>query len=138
MASPFDLSLEQMRTHRSAKWSRVPGDVLPAWTAEMDAVTAPAISSALHTAIERSDLGYAGEPGPVVDAFAGFARDVWGWETQGTPGRARLFADVGQAAKETLRALTSPGDRWRAAGTLIRLRLLRMVWMLRQAAGLDI
>jgi GT2 family glycosyltransferase len=35
-------------------------------------------------------------------------------------------------------ALASPGDRWRAAGTLIRLRLLRMVWMLRQAAGLDI
>ncbi|GAA4881169.1 MalY/PatB family protein [Serinicoccus chungangensis] len=110
MASPFDLTLEQMRTHRSAKWSRVPDDVLPAWTAEMDVRTAPAISAALHTAVERSDLGYAGDPTPVVDAFAGFARDVWGWETQGTPGRVRLFADVGQAAKETLRALTSPGD----------------------------
>ncbi len=35
-------------------------------------------------------------------------------------------------------ALGSAGDRWRAAGTLIRLRLLRMVWMLRQAAGLNI
>lgn len=34
--------------------------------------------------------------------------------------------------------LSGPGDRWRAAGTLIRLRLLRMVWMLRQAAGLRI
>ena len=41
------------------------------------------------------------------------------------------------------RVLTSPKlsglpDRLRAAGTLIRLRLLRMVWMLRQAMGLDI
>ncbi|WP_274789853.1 glycosyltransferase family 2 protein [Roseovarius tolerans] len=34
--------------------------------------------------------------------------------------------------------LTTAGDRWRAAVTLIRLRLLRMVWMLRQAVGLDI
>ncbi|ANS79571.1 putative aminotransferase [Serinicoccus hydrothermalis] len=111
MSSPFDLTLEDMRTHRSAKWSRVPDDVLPAWTAEMDVRTAPPIAQALHTAIDRSDFGYAGEPTPVLDAFAGFARDVWGWETQGTPGRTRLFADVGQGAKETLRGLTSRGDR---------------------------
>ena len=34
--------------------------------------------------------------------------------------------------------LSSAPDRLRATGTLIRLRLLRMVWMLRQAAGLEI
>lgn len=34
--------------------------------------------------------------------------------------------------------LSGPGDRLRAATTLIRLRLLRMVWMLRQAMGLEI
>ena len=34
--------------------------------------------------------------------------------------------------------LSSLADRRRAAGTLIRLRFLRMVWMLRQALGLDI
>lgn len=34
--------------------------------------------------------------------------------------------------------LTTAGDRWRAAATLIRLRLLRMVWMLRQSTELDI
>lgn len=31
--------------------------------------------------------------------------------------------------------LAGPGERMRAAGTLFRLRLQRMVWMLRQAAG---
>lgn len=31
--------------------------------------------------------------------------------------------------------LTGPGERFRAAGTLFRLRLQRMVWMLRQAGG---
>lgn len=111
MTAQFDLTLADMRTHRSAKWSRVPADVLPAWTAEMDVRTAPAISEALHTAIERSDFGYAGDPAPVVEAFADFALDTWGWETRGTPGQTRTFADVGQGAKETLRALTSPGDR---------------------------
>lgn len=35
-------------------------------------------------------------------------------------------------------ALSGPRERWRAALTLARLRLLRMVWMLRQAAGLEI
>lgn len=41
------------------------------------------------------------------------------------------------------KVMTSPklsglGDRLRAGGTLIRLRLLRMIWMLRQAIGLEI
>lgn len=111
MATPFDLTLEEMRTHRSAKWSRVPEDVLPAWTAEMDVRTAPAITEALQLAISRSDFGYAGDPGPVVDAFAGFARDVWSWEVQDGPGRVGLFADVGQGVKEILRTLCAPGDR---------------------------
>ncbi|MGO0575987.1 MalY/PatB family protein [Ornithinimicrobium panacihumi] len=111
LESPFSLSLEDMRTHRSAKWSRVPADVLPAWTAEMDVRTAPAISEALQTAIGRSDFGYAGSPAPVVEAFASFARDVWDWETQDGPGRTRLFADVGHGVTEVLRAITSPGER---------------------------
>ncbi|QFG69901.1 MalY/PatB family protein [Ornithinimicrobium pratense] len=111
MASPFDLTLEQLREHRSAKWSRVPADVLPAWTAEMDVRTAPAITDALHLAVERSDFGYAGDPAPVISAFTGFARDTWGWDPAEGGGTMRLFADVGQAAIEVLRAVTSPGDR---------------------------
>ncbi|WP_202976981.1 hypothetical protein [Ornithinimicrobium flavum] len=63
MGAPFDLTLEEMREHRSAKWSRVAPDVLPAWTAEMDVRTAPTIAAALRTAVDRSDLGYAGARG---------------------------------------------------------------------------
>lgn len=111
MASPFDLTLEQLREHRSAKWSRVPDDVLPAWTAEMDVRTAPAIADALRLAVARSDFGYAGDPAPVTSAFTGFARDTWGWDPADGGGTMRLFADVGQAAIEVLRAVTSPGDR---------------------------
>ncbi|MGR3762396.1 glycosyltransferase family 2 protein (plasmid) [Roseobacteraceae bacterium NS-SX3] len=36
------------------------------------------------------------------------------------------------------RKLAAPGEHLRAAATLMRLRCLRMVWMLRQAAGRDI
>ncbi|SOC57972.1 MalY/PatB family protein [Ornithinimicrobium cerasi] len=107
---PFDLTLEEMRQHRSAKWSRVPADVLPAWTAEMDVRTAPAIGEALRVAVERCDFGYAGAPGPVLDAFAGFARHAWDWDPTMTPGRMRLFSDVGHGVTAVLRALTSPGD----------------------------
>lgn len=111
MGAPFDLTLEQMREHRSAKWSRVAPDVLPAWTAEMDVRTAPAIADALRTAVDRSDLGYAGHPRPVVEAFAGFARDTWGWDPVADAGSVRVMADVGVGVQEILRAVTSPGDR---------------------------
>ncbi|WP_143780658.1 MalY/PatB family protein [Ornithinimicrobium sp. CNJ-824] len=111
MGAPFDLTLEQMREHRSAKWSRVAPDVLPAWTAEMDVRTAPAIAEALRTAVDRSDFGYAGHPRPVVEAFAGFARDTWGWDPVADGGSVRVMADVGVGVQEILRAVTSPGDR---------------------------
>ena len=111
MGAPFDLTLEQMREHRSAKWSRVAPDVLPAWTAEMDVRTAPAIAEALRTAVDRSDFGYAGHPKPVVEAFAGFARDTWGWDPVADGGSVRVMADVGVGVQEILRAVTSPGDR---------------------------
>jgi cystathionine beta-lyase len=47
----------------------------------------------------------------VTSAFTGFARDTWGWDPADGGGTMRLFADVGQAAIEVLRAVTSPGDR---------------------------
>lgn len=76
----------------------------------MDVRTAPAIAEALHRAVDLSDFGYAGDPAPVVEAFASFARDAWGWETTAGPDRVRTFADVGQAGREILAALTAPGD----------------------------
>jgi cysteine-S-conjugate beta-lyase len=111
MTAPFDLSLDELLEHRSAKWSRVPEGVLPAWTAEMDVRTAPAIAEALRVAVDRSDFGYAGDPGPVTEAFAGFARHAWGWDPAAGEGRMRLFSDVGHGVKEVLAALTEPGDR---------------------------
>lgn len=110
-AYPFDLTQEQLRERRSAKWGLVPADVLPAWTAEMDVRSAPAVTEALRLAVDRSDFGYAGDPRPVTEAFAGFARDTWGWDPAAGPGRMRLFPDVGHGVRAVLSAMTSPGDR---------------------------
>src|SRR6056297_3820942 len=58
------------------------------------------------------------------------------WALKGLMMPASILAHLPKALKSS--KLSSTGDRWRAAVTLIRLRLLRMVWMLRQAVGLDI
>src|SRR6056297_463618 len=58
------------------------------------------------------------------------------WALKGLMMPASILAHLPKALKNS--KLSSTGDRWHAAITLIRLRLLRMVWMLRQALGLDI
>ncbi len=105
---PFDdLSLELLRTRRSAKWTKYPADVLPAWVAEMDFPLALPIREVLQTAIARDDAGYA-HAGRLPEAFAEFAAARFGWTVE--PGRVRLVADVMSAVAELLRALTGPGE----------------------------
>jgi hypothetical protein len=58
------------------------------------------------------------------------------WALKGLMMPASILAHLPKALKSS--KLQTTGDRWRAAVTLIRLRLLRMLWMLRQAVGLDI
>jgi cystathionine beta-lyase len=56
---PFDrLRLDELRQRQSLKWRAQPPDVLPLWVAEMDALPAPAVRSALDAALDRGDTGY--------------------------------------------------------------------------------
>ena len=102
-----DLSLELLRARRSAKWTTYPADVLPAFVAEMDFALAPPIRARLAEAVEASDTGYP-SPGPLGEAFAGFAAARFAWEV--APARVRAAPDVMTAVTELLRALTAPGD----------------------------
>lgn len=105
---PFDdVSLELLRTRRSAKWVRYPADVLPAWVAEMDFGLALPIHEALQTAVARDDVGYA-DAGGLGEAYSAFAAARFGWTIE--PTRVRLVADVMSAVAELVRALTEPGD----------------------------
>ena len=77
--------------------------------AEMDFEVAKPIKDILARMVETSDLGYLGPLPELSGAFESFAQRRWGWDAQG--GQIKLATDVGVAAVEILRAVTSPGDR---------------------------
>lgn len=128
MSAPFDVSLEQLRTRRSAKWTSLPGDVLPLPVAEMDVHLAPAIAAALHAAVDGSDTGYAGDTEELRGAFAGFASGRWQWDVDAAA--VRTCADVAAGVTEVLRLLTAPGD-----GVVVTPPVYPPFWSWVQAAG---
>ncbi|HEX2266158.1 MAG TPA: aminotransferase class I/II-fold pyridoxal phosphate-dependent enzyme [Solirubrobacterales bacterium] len=103
-----ELSVEQLRRRRSAKWSRYPEDVLPAWVAEMDFPLAEPVKRALREAIDADDTGYP-DPQELGAAFAGFAADRHGWEVE--PASVSPSPDVVGAITAVLQAIAEPGDR---------------------------
>jgi cystathionine beta-lyase len=103
-----ELSLERLRQRRSVKWSRYPGDVLPAWVAEMDFPLAPPVKQALLEAVELDDCGYP-DPAELGEAFAEFALRRHGWEVD--PGAVSPSPDVVGALTAVLKEVAEPGDR---------------------------
>lgn len=93
----------------SSKWRRFAPDVLPMHVAEMDFDVAKEIRDQIVDFANRSDLGYLGPIPEVAQAFAGFAKDRWGWEIDQS--QLKLATDVGVAAVEILRAISKPGDK---------------------------
>ncbi len=105
---PFDdVSLGLLRLRRSAKWTKYPSDVLPAWVAEMDFALALPIRETLLEAVSRDDTGYA-DASRLGAAFARFAAARFGWEVE--PTRVLLAPDVMSAVAELLRALSGPDE----------------------------
>jgi cysteine-S-conjugate beta-lyase len=105
-----ELSLEQLRLRRSAKWRYYDEDVLPAWVAEMDYPLAAPVKIALAEAVELSDTGY-GYPAALglAEAFAEFARARFDWEVD--PAGVFAAPNVVSAITSLLRKITEPGDR---------------------------
>ncbi|UPL12286.1 MalY/PatB family protein [Microbacterium sufflavum] len=103
------LSLAELRERSSEKWREYPADVLPLFVAETDFPLAPAITAALHRAVERGDTGYIASKTPLAEAFAGFARRRYDWAVD--PARTRSTADVSMGIVEILRRVTQPGER---------------------------
>ncbi|WP_144784788.1 MalY/PatB family protein [Microbacterium sp. BH-3-3-3] len=103
------LPLELLRQRSSTKWRSYDDDVIPMFVAETDFPLAPAITSALHRAVEIGDTGYT-PPRPGIDLdFSDFAERQWGWRPD--PARIRWTGDVMMGVVEVLRGVTSPGDR---------------------------
>ncbi|GGL95592.1 MalY/PatB family protein [Nakamurella endophytica] len=108
MPGPFDIPLAALRQRTSAKWTTYGVDVLPLPVAEMDVRLADPVARVLHEAVDRSDTGYAGDPGPVRRAFAAFADRRWGWPVSAED--VRTCPDVAAGVMAVLRVLTRPGD----------------------------
>jgi cystathionine beta-lyase len=105
-----ELSLDDLRRRRSAKWAKYPEDVLPAWVAEMDFPLAEPVARALAEAVANGDTGYASpaELG-LGEAFAEFAAARHDWRVD--PAAVSPAPDVVSAIAALLATLASPGDR---------------------------
>ncbi|UOQ56608.1 aminotransferase class I/II-fold pyridoxal phosphate-dependent enzyme [Leucobacter allii] len=108
---PFaELAPERLRAERSSiKWRRFPEDVLPLFVAEMDFPVAGVVQQAIVDRVRASDTGYLDGPGGLAPAFAGFARDRWGWDVPAE--RIHLATDVATGIVESLRAFLPRGGR---------------------------
>ncbi|MDF1605838.1 aminotransferase class I/II-fold pyridoxal phosphate-dependent enzyme [Nocardioides sp. YIM 152315] len=102
------LSLDELRTRTSWKWTTYPNDVLPLWVAEMDVPLAPPIAESLYRAIANGDTGYVSGT-ELVEAFQGFASRRWGWDTVSAD-RTLVVVDVMNGFVQLLDAITEPGD----------------------------
>ncbi|MGI5274587.1 MalY/PatB family protein [Nonomuraea sp. CA-218870] len=94
------------------KWAKVGPGVIPAWVADMDLPTAPAVVEALRRRVE-GDLGYPAwldspASGPLAEAFAERMAARYGWEPD--PGLVRSYSDINQALQVLLHVVTEPGD----------------------------
>lgn len=112
MSDPdFDrLDLGTLRRLHSAKWRHYPGDVIPAWVAEMDFPVAEPVSRAVAAAAERSDFGYPAsiEHTGFADVVSGWADRSYGWKVD--PNAVVILPDVVRGLDVGLRILSEPGD----------------------------
>jgi cysteine-S-conjugate beta-lyase len=106
----FDaLSEESLRATGSLKWTRY-GNAIGAFVAEMDFGTAPAVTRALHRAVDAGALGYlpAAVAEGMAEACASFLRRRYGWALPAewvTP-----LADVVAGLQAAIEHFTPPGS----------------------------
>ena len=109
VADPLhELTLDELRARRSAKWRVHPDDVLPLWVAEMDVPLAAPVAEVLRHAVDLGDTGYPAGAGDYAAAVADHARARWRWAVE--PDHMRLVPDVMAGVVELLGLVTSPGD----------------------------
>lgn len=107
-APDFDqLDLAALHGRRSAKWTRYPPDVLPAWVAEMDLPLAEPVAAALRGLVGRGDTGYPAFGG-LAESYAAFSARRYGWAPD--PEAVLPVPDVVRGIGRVLEVLTRPGD----------------------------
>ena len=106
----FDaLTEDALRAHGSLKWTKY-GPAIGAFVAEMDFGTAPAVTRALHEAVDAGRFGYL--PAAVADemarAFADWSARRYGWAV--APEQVTPLADVVAGLQAAIEHFTPPGS----------------------------
>ena len=106
----FDaLSEDSLRAAGSLKWTRY-GPAIGAFVAEMDFGTAPAVTAALHDAVDRGRLGYLTTEAAtdMARACSDWQRRRYGWEVPA--GWITPLADVVAGLQVAVERFTPPGS----------------------------
>jgi len=107
--SRFDgITRDELSRPSSRKWSLHPGTI-GAWVAEMDYGTAPAVTDALHRAVDLGDLGYLA---PETTRRMAEATSAWlaadcGWQIP--PGNIHPVSDVMSALEVAITKFSAEG-----------------------------
>ena len=106
----YELSFDQLRARRGAKWNFYPEDVTPAWVADMDFLVAEPVHEAVMRLAEQGDYGYPYRQGEhtLVAAFVERMRDRYGWEID--PALVHPVTEVVQCMFTTVLTFSEPGD----------------------------
>ncbi|GAA4891353.1 MalY/PatB family protein [Streptomonospora salina] len=104
------VTIEDLRSRGGIKWTLHGEDTLGAFIAEMDFGTAPAVTGALHAAVDAGDLGY---PPPRIAAAmrracADWQRDRYGWHVD--PADVHPVADVVKGFETAVEHFSRPGS----------------------------
>lgn len=106
----FDqITADHLDVPSSRKWSLHPGTI-GAWVAEMDFGTAPAVTAALHRALDEGVLGYLAPATAheMAEATAEWMLDAYGWRVD--PARVHHVSDVMAALGVAVTAFSPPGS----------------------------
>ena len=109
MAGFDDLTVAELRRRGGLKWSRFP-EAIGSFVAEMDFGTAPAVTEALHAAVDTPVFGYL--PPALLqgmsEAYAAWSADRYGWTVP--PERVRPVADVLAGLAAAIEHFSRPGS----------------------------
>ncbi len=109
MAGFDDLTVAELRRRGGLKWSLFP-EAIGSFVAEMDFGTAPAVTEALHAAVDTPVFGYL--PPALLqgmsEAYAAWSADRYGWTVP--PERVRPVADVLAGLAAAIEHFSRPGS----------------------------
>jgi cystathionine beta-lyase len=104
-----DVTIDELRAGGSLKWSLYP-EAIGSFVAEMDFGTAPAVTEALHAAVDAAAFGYL--PPALLqgmsEAYAAWSADRYGWAVP--PERVRPLADVLAGLAAAIEHFSRPGS----------------------------